>query len=54
MLMDLSPAGAALQLPMFTTAHEKKHIGSLLGDVLDRFGSGYIGLGVAGLVTEPD
>jgi DNA polymerase V len=54
MLMDLSPAGAAPQLPMFATAHEEKHIGSLLGDVLDRFGSGSIGLGVAGLVAEPD
>ncbi|MDJ0354473.1 DUF4113 domain-containing protein [Pseudarthrobacter sp. PH31-O2] len=54
MLMDLSPAGAAPQLPMFATAHEEKHIGSLPRDVLDRFGSGSIGLGVAGLVTEPD
>jgi DNA polymerase V len=54
MLMDLSPAGAAPQLPMFATAHEEKHIGPLLGDVLDRFGSGSIGLGVAGLVAEPD
>jgi DNA polymerase V len=54
MLMDLSPAGAAPQLPVFATAHEEKHIGSLLGDVLDRFGSGSIGLGVAGLVSEPD
>lgn len=53
MLMDLSPAGAAPQLPMFATAHEEKRIGALLGDVLDRFGSGSIGLGVAGLVTEP-
>jgi DNA polymerase V len=50
MLTDLSPAGAAPQLPMFATAHEEKHIGSLLRDVLDRFGSGPIGLGVA----EPD
>jgi DNA polymerase V len=40
MLTDLSPAGAAPQLPMFATAHEEKHVGSLLGDVLDRFGSG--------------
>ncbi|QOT19610.1 Y-family DNA polymerase [Paenarthrobacter sp. YJN-5] len=54
MLMDLSPAGAAPQLPAFATAHEEKRIGALLGDVLDRFGSGSIGLGVAGLVTEPD
>jgi DNA polymerase V len=54
MLTDLSPAGAAPQLPMFATAHEEKHIGSLLGEVLDRFGSGSIGLGVAGLVAEPD
>lgn len=54
MLTDLSPAGAAPQLPAFSTAHEEKQIGSLLGDVLERFGSGSIGLGVAGLVTEPD
>lgn len=54
MLMDLSPAGAAPQLPVFATAHEEKHIGALLGKVLDRFGSGSIGLGVAGLVSEPD
>jgi len=54
MLMDLSPEGAAPQLPIFATAHEEKHIGSLLGYVLDRFGAGSIGLGVAGLVSEPD
>lgn len=36
-IMDLSPAGSAPQLPAFATAHEEKHIGSLLGDVLDRF-----------------
>lgn len=48
MLTDLSPAGAAPQLPMFSTAHEERHIGSLLGDVLDRLGSGSIGLGSPG------
>ena len=33
MVTDLSSAGAAPQLPMFATAHEEKHIGSLLGDI---------------------
>jgi DNA polymerase V len=54
MLTDLSPAGAAPQLPMFTTAHEEKHIGALLGDIMDRFGTGAIGLGRAGMVEAPD
>lgn len=54
MLTDLSPAGAAPQLPMFTTAHEEKHIGALLGDIMDRFGTGAIGLGRAGMVRPPD
>ncbi len=53
MLMDLSPAGAAPQLPMFTTAHEEKHIGALLGDIMDRFGTGAIGLGIAGMAEAP-
>lgn len=54
MLMDLSPAGAAPQLPSFVTAHEEKHIGALLGDVMDRFGTGAIGLGRAGMTVQPD
>ena len=54
MLTDLSPAGAAPQLPMFSTAHEEKRIGSLLGDVMDRFGTAAIGLGRAGMVEAPD
>lgn len=54
MLMELSPAGAAPQLPAFATAHEEKHIGSLLGDIMDRFGTGSIGLGRAGMVEPPD
>lgn len=54
MLTDLSPAGAAPQLPMFATAHEEKHIGALLGDIMDRFGTGAIGLGAAGLAEQPD
>jgi DNA polymerase V len=54
MLTDLSPAGAAPQLPMFATAHEEKHIGALLGDIMDRFGTGAIGLGRAGMVEAPD
>ena len=54
MLMELSPAGAAPQLPVFATAHEEKHIGSLLGDIMDRFGTGAIGLGRAGMVEAPD
>ncbi|HEX9087735.1 MAG TPA: Y-family DNA polymerase [Arthrobacter sp.] len=53
MLTDLTPAGAAPQLPMFATAHEEKRIGALLGDVMDRFGTGAIGLGIAGLVEAP-
>jgi len=54
MLTELSPAGAAPQLPVFATAHEEKHIGALLGDVMDRFGTGAIGLGIAGMVAAPD
>ncbi|ACL42272.1 DNA-directed DNA polymerase (plasmid) [Pseudarthrobacter chlorophenolicus A6] len=54
MLMDLSPAGAAPQLPAFATAHEEKHIGALLGDIMERFGTGSIGLGRAGMVEAPD
>lgn len=54
MLTDLSPAGAAPQLPVFATAHEEKHIGALLGDIMDRFGTGSIGLGRAGMVESPD
>jgi DNA polymerase V len=54
MLTDLSPAGAAPQLPAFATAHEEKHIGTLLGDIMDRFGTGSIGLGRAGMVEAPD
>jgi DNA polymerase V len=54
MLTDLSPAGAAPQLPVFATAHEEKHIGALLGDIMDRFGTGAIGLGRAGMVEAPD
>jgi DNA polymerase V len=54
MLTDLSPAGAAPQLPVFATAHEEKHIGALLGDVMDRFGTSAIGLGRAGMVEAPD
>jgi DNA polymerase V len=54
MLTDLSPAGAAPQLPMFATAHEEKRIGALLGDIMDRFGTGSIGLGRAGRVEAPD
>lgn len=54
MLTDLSPAGAAPQLPVFATAHEEKHIGALLGDIMDRFGTGAIGLGRAGMVEAPE
>lgn len=54
MLTELSPAGAAPQLPVFATAHEEKRIGSLLGDVMDRFGTSSIGLGRAGMVEAPD
>ncbi|GAA4033312.1 translesion error-prone DNA polymerase V subunit UmuC [Arthrobacter methylotrophus] len=54
MLTDLSPAGAAPQLPVFATAHEEKHIGALLGDVMDRFGVSSIGLGRAGMAEAPD
>jgi DNA polymerase V len=54
MLTDLSPVGAAPQLPVFTTAHEEKHIGALLGDIMDRFGTSSIGLGRAGMVEAPD
>lgn len=54
MLTDLSPAGATPQLPMFTTAHEEKRIGSLLGDIMGRFGTGAIGLGFAGMAKAPD
>jgi DNA polymerase V len=54
MLTDLSPAGAAPRLPIFATAHEEKHIGALLGDIMDRFGTGAIGLGRAGMVEAPD
>lgn len=42
------------QLPMFSTAHEERRIGSLLGDIMDRFGAGAIGLGWAGLAEAPD
>lgn len=54
MLTDLSPAGAGPQLPMFTTAHEEKRIGPLFGDIMDRFGTGAIGLGRAGMAEAPD
>jgi DNA polymerase V len=40
MLTDLSPAGAAPQLPVFATAQEEIHIGTLLGDIMDRLGPG--------------
>lgn len=53
MLTDLKPAGAAPQLPVFATAHEEKRIGALLGEVMERFGTGAIGLGRAGMVEEP-
>jgi DNA polymerase V len=54
LLTDLSPAGAAPQLPVFATAHEEKHIGALLGDIMEGFGTGAIGLGRAGMVEAPD
>jgi DNA polymerase V len=54
MLTELSAAGAAPQLPTFATAHEEKRIGALLGDIMDRFGTGSIGLGRAGMVEAPD
>jgi DNA polymerase V len=54
MLTELSPAGAAPQLPMFATAHEEKKIGPLLGDIMEKFGTGSIGLGRAGMVEAPD
>ncbi|MCO4263755.1 Y-family DNA polymerase [Pseudarthrobacter sp. MDT3-26] len=54
MLTDLRPAGAQPQLPSFSTAHEDKHIGALLGDVMDKFGVDSIGLGRAGMTTAPD
>jgi DNA polymerase V len=54
MLTELSPAGAAPQLPMFATAHEEKNIGPLLGDIMEKFGTGSIGLGRAGMVEAPD
>lgn len=54
MLTDLSPAGAAPQLPAFATAHEEKRIGALLGAVMDRYGTSSIGLGIAGMVQAPD
>lgn len=54
MLTDLSPAGAAPQLPAFATAHEEKRIGTLLGAVMDRYGTSSIGLGIAGMVKPPD
>lgn len=53
-LTDLRPAGAQPQLPEFATAHEEKRIGELLGDVMDKFGTGSIGLGRAGMVEAPD
>lgn len=54
MLTDLSPAGTAPQLPAFSTVHEEKQIGAILGDIEDRFGPGAIGLGRAGMVEAPD
>lgn len=54
MLTDLSPAGAAPQLPAFATAHEEKGIGELLGAAMDKYGKSSIGLGIAGMVQPPD
>lgn len=54
-LTDLRPAETQPQLFAFATAHEEKRIGALLDDVvMDRFGTGAIGLGRAGMAEAPD
>jgi DNA polymerase V len=53
MLTELSQAGAAPQPPTFASAHDEKHLGALLGDIMERFGTGSIGLGRAGMVEAP-
>nr|WP_307857666.1 hypothetical protein [Paenarthrobacter sp. DKR-5] len=54
MLTDLRPARAQRQLPPFGTAHEGKNIGTLLGSIMDKYGTSAIGLGWAGMIEAPD
>ena len=55
MLSGLEPAGAQPVFDEFVSVHEKREIASLIGKVADRYGSGAIGLGLAGVsASSPD
>lgn len=49
---DTKRAGRIHRPP--TTAHEEQHLGALLGDIMDRFGTRAVGLGLARMVESPD
>ncbi|GAC1504362.1 MAG: hypothetical protein NVS2B15_27130 [Pseudarthrobacter sp.] len=51
---DLRPTGKQAPLSLFENPHEKRRVGSLLEDVLRRYGRGSIGLGHAGIRGGPD